>query len=173
MARVYLSLGSNIEPDVHIASCLDELQALFGELVISSVYESEAVGFDGDNFLNLVVGIETELSVGELSQSLKAMEDRHGRERTGPKFSGRTLDVDILTYDNSNGVIDGIELPRDEVLKNAFVLQPLAEIAGDEVHPQKHATFSELWSAYREPQKLWVIDFEWRGQRVSSANVSD
>jgi len=131
------------------------------------------VGFDGDNFLNLVVGIDTALSVGELSQSLKAMEDRHGRERTGPKFSGRTLDVDILTYDDCSGTVDGIELPRDEILKNAFVLQPLAEIAADDVHPQQQSTFAELWSAYRESQKLWAIDFAWRGQQISSAAAAD
>ncbi|MAZ88365.1 MAG: 2-amino-4-hydroxy-6-hydroxymethyldihydropteridine diphosphokinase [Cellvibrionaceae bacterium] len=169
MARVYLSLGSNIEAYTYIAAALDELAESFGELIISSVFESEAVGFDGDNFLNLVVGIDTSLPVGSLSKQLKQIEDAHGRERSGPKYSGRTLDIDILTYDDKQGVIDGVVLPRDEVLKNAFVLWPLAEVAGDECHPQLGVSYQTLWQQYRVPQKLWKIDFEWRQKKISFA----
>jgi len=170
MARVYLSLGSNIMPHTYISAALDELADCFGELIISSVYESEAVGFDGDNFLNLVVGIDTANGVGDLSRILKEMEDRHGRLRTGPKFSGRTLDIDILTYDDTQGVVDGITLPRDEIVKNAFVLLPLSEIAGDEHHSLLNVSFSHLWSQYSESQKLWKIDFDWRKRRISQAD---
>lgn len=170
MARVYLSLGSNIEAYTYIAAALDELEESFGELIISSVFESEAVGFDGDNFLNLVVGIDTALPVGSLSKQLKQIEDAHGRERSGPKYSGRTLDIDILTYDDKQGVIDGVVLPRDEVLKNAFVLWPLAEVAGDECHPQLGLSYQALWQQYRVPQKLWKVDFQWRQKKISSAH---
>ncbi len=170
MARVYLSLGSNISPHTYISASLDELEGCFGELIISSVYESEAVGFDGDNFLNLVVGIDTELSVGELSKTLKNIEDKHGRERSGPKFSGRTLDIDILTYADKQGAIDGVVIPRDEIVKNAFVLLPLSEIAPAEHHPVLGSAFQDLWQQYCEPQKLWKIDFIWRKRRVSQAD---
>lgn len=85
----------------------------------------EASRVDGDNFYNLVVGIETEFSVGELSSYLKALEDQNGRRRDCPRFSARTLDIDILTYDDAVGTIDGILLPRQETLENAFVLLPL------------------------------------------------
>ncbi|MGH1374353.1 MAG: 2-amino-4-hydroxy-6-hydroxymethyldihydropteridine diphosphokinase [Cellvibrionaceae bacterium] len=170
MARVYLSLGSNISPHTYISASLDELTDCFGDLMISSVYESEAVGFDGDNFLNLVVGIDTELSVGELSKILKAIEDKHGRKRTGPKFSGRTLDIDILTYADEQGTIDGVVIPRDEITKNAFVLLPLSEIAPADRHSELGTTFRSLWQQYREPQKLWKIDFIWRKRRVSHAH---
>lgn len=170
MARVYLSLGSNILPHSYISAALDELADCFGDLIISSVYESEAVGFEGDNFLNLVVGVDTDLSVGELSLTLKQMEDRHGRERSGPKFSGRTLDIDILTYDDLKGVVDSVSLPRGEIVKNAFVLLPLSEVAGNERHSQLGSTFLELWQAYSKSQKLWKIDFEWRKRRISQAD---
>ncbi len=169
MARVFLSLGSNIERQRHIVAALDALAAEFGELALSPVYESEAVGFVGDNFFNLVVAISTELAVDQLSAGLKAIEDANGRDRSGPKFSGRTLDIDILTYGDAVGVIDGVELPRDEILTNAFVLRPLADLAGSEKHPQLQQSYDELWRSYREAQQLWSVDFSWRGRQFSHA----
>ncbi len=173
MTQVFLGLGSNIDPQQHIVAGLDALAQQFGELIISPVYESEAVGFDGDNFVNLVVGIDTGLSVGELSSVLKAIEDANGRERSGPKFSGRSLDIDILTYGEVCGLVDGVELPRDEVVKNAFVLQPLAQLAPQQRHPACGLSFAELWQAYNRPQKLWQIDFAWRGRCISQADSAD
>jgi len=156
MANVYLSLGSNIDAPYHISACVNALRNNFSVLDISQVYESEAVGFDGDNFLNLVVLINTELSVGELSKQLKTLEDRYGRDRNAARFSGRTLDVDILTYDDVVGEIDGVLLPRDEILTNAFVLKPLAEIAPNDRHPQRQQSYQSLWAAYDQTaQKLW------------------
>jgi len=169
MTKAYLSLGSNIDRYRHISAALDALQVHFGVLVISPVYESEAVGFDGDNFLNLVVGIETSLSVGELSAELKAIEDKNGRVRTGPKFSARTLDIDILTVDQLLGKFDGVCLPRDEVETNAFVLRPLADVAGDTCHPATQLSYADMWRDYRQAQKLWSVDFRWAGQLISKA----
>lgn len=169
MHRVYLSLGSNVERERYIRAALDALVQQFGLLQISSVYESEAVGFQGDNFYNLVVGLETDLDVAALSACLKGIEDDNGRERTGPRFSGRTLDIDILTYDDLAEAVSGVELPRDEILKNAFVLLPLAEIVPDGRHPVLQRTYADLWQAYDRAQKLWPIDFVWQGQQISSA----
>jgi 2-amino-4-hydroxy-6-hydroxymethyldihydropteridine diphosphokinase len=167
MVRVFLSLGSNIDRYQHISSALDALQMRFGELLISPVYESEAVGFEGDNFLNLVVAIEVSLGVGELSDCLKAIEDDNGRQRTGPKFSARTLDIDILTYDDVCGTVDGVELPRDEVTTNAFVLRPLADVAPNAQHPLLKRSYQSMWSEYPHAQKLWPVDFEWQGHSIS------
>ena len=167
MARVYVSIGSNIDRERHVTAALDALADHFGQLVISSVYESEAVGFAGDHFLNLVAGFDTGLSIGELAARLREIEHNNGRVRTGERFSGRTLDIDILTYEDCVGDIDGVSLPRDEILHNAFVLLPLAEIAAEELHPVLQQSYAGLWRSYDRPQKLWAIDFAWRGQPIS------
>lgn len=159
MALVYLSLGSNIEPDKYIRAALQALAAAFPGIKTSPVYESEAVGFEGDNFYNLVVQVDTGSTVAELSRFLRQLEDAHGRVRGGERFSARTLDIDILTYDDKVGVIDGIELPRREILKNAFVLLPLADIAPAARHPVANKTYRELWQAFdKSKQKLWMVE---------------
>lgn len=168
MTAIYLSLGSNVDRHKNITAALDALAALLGDLQISSVYESKSVGFDGSNFFNLVVGAHTTLSIVELSETLKRIEDNNGRKRNGSKFSPRTLDIDILTYGDFVGVESDIELPRAEITKNAFVLLPLSEIAPDGIHPQLQKNYRDLWFDYdRTSQSLWVIDFEWNGKIIS------
>ncbi|WP_444912034.1 2-amino-4-hydroxy-6-hydroxymethyldihydropteridine diphosphokinase [Microbulbifer sp. PAAF003] len=162
MAQVYLSLGSNINRAQYIRAALDALTGRFGELQVSRVFESEAVGFQGDNFYNLVVGLQTDLPVGQLALCLRGIEDANGRLRSGPKFSARTLDIDILTYDHLTGTVDGVKLPRGEIVKNAFVLQPLAEIAPEVLHPVEQKTYRQLWDEYDQAsQKLWPVEFIW------------
>lgn len=161
MAEVTLSLGSNIDRHHNIRAGLAALREHFGHVELSPVYESEAVGFDGEPFLNLVARIETDLSVGELSERLRAIEAEHGRVRGEAKYASRTLDIDILTYDDRVGVIDGVELPRGEILKHAFVLQPLADLLPDAVHPTEGRTYRELLSERDFPgQGLWRIELE-------------
>tara|TARA_R110001583_G_scaffold90764_6_gene232752 strand:- start:872 stop:1399 length:528 start_codon:yes stop_codon:yes gene_type:complete len=164
---VYISIGSNIDRERYVRASLDALAGWFGELEISPVYESEAVGFDGSPFLNLVVGVKTHLSVGELSQYFKQLEAENGRRRNAPKFSARTLDLDILTYGEAVGRMDGVELPRGEILKNAFVLRPLADIAPTVKHPVCRTSYLELWQAYNTDQKLWPVNFIWQGRTIS------
>jgi 2-amino-4-hydroxy-6-hydroxymethyldihydropteridine diphosphokinase len=171
MALIYLSLGSNIDRHRRITAALDALAENFGELLLSSVYESVSVGFEGDSFFNLVVGIHTSLSVGQVSKILKQIEDQNGRDRSGPRFGPRSLDIDILTVDDIAGEIDGIQLPRDEVLKNAFVLLPLAEIAAQTPHPVTGQSYSQHWQEFgKDKQKLWPVEFIWRGENVTAAN---
>ena len=148
MPRVYLSLGSNVEPHRHLAAAIDELRARFGPLAVSPAYRTCAVGFDGPDFVNLAVGLDTELPPGELNDWLHALEDRHGRRRDVPRFSSRTLDVDIVFYGPL--VTEGpghLQVPRDE-LKHAFVLKPIVDIAPDFVHPVSGRTMAELWAAF-------------------------
>ncbi|RBW51080.1 2-amino-4-hydroxy-6-hydroxymethyldihydropteridine diphosphokinase [Marinobacter sp. F3R11] len=166
---VYISIGSNVDRERYVRAALDALASWFDKLEISPVYESEAVGFDGSPFLNLVVGIRTNLSVGALSRRFKQLEAENGRLRDAPKFSARTLDLDILTYGEAVGQMDGVELPRGEILKNAFVLRPLADIAPAVKHPVCRKSYLELWQAYHADQKLWPIDFSWQERVISTA----
>jgi 2-amino-4-hydroxy-6-hydroxymethyldihydropteridine diphosphokinase len=167
VAKVYVSIGSNTDRERHVVAALDALAERFGILDISSVYESESVGFVGDNFFNLVAGFDSNLPVNELSGVLRGIEHANGRVRTDQRFSGRTLDIDILTYDDCVGETGGVLLPREEILQNAFVLLPLAEIAPEVLHPVQRKSYSELWRAYDKPQKLWPIDFLWHSKQIS------
>jgi 2-amino-4-hydroxy-6-hydroxymethyldihydropteridine diphosphokinase len=147
VARVYLSLGSNIERRRNLRRALDTLNGRYGPLACSDVYESEAVGFDSDPFYNLVVGFDTDESPREIQQTLHAIESASGRLRSG-ELEARTLDLDLLLYDDA--VLDepGLVLPRDDITRYAFVLRPLAEIAGGERHPVSGKTYNELWAAF-------------------------
>jgi len=167
--RVYLSLGSNIDREKNILACLDALADQFGELMISPVYESESVGFDGDSFYNLVVGLDSALSVGELAVIMRDIETANKRSRAGPKFGPRTLDIDILTCGELSGLVDGVDLPRDEVTENAFVLLPLVDIAPNEKHPVSGKAYRDIATSFTgSDQKLWRIDFSWQGRSISS-----
>lgn len=157
MVRVYVSVGSNVDSETNIVSALKQLNKNYGPIKRSDIYESIAVGFDGDNFLNLVVSFETNESVVDLNVALKKIEDQHGRLRNAPKFSARALDLDILTYGKSHGCIGGVQLPREEILKYAFVLKPLVDLAGEELHPLLKKTYASLWQEFEgDKTALWV-----------------
>ncbi len=172
MARVYISVGSNIDRERNVKAALDALSAAYGEIHTSSVFESEPVGFEGDPFYNLAVGLDTSQSVGALADVLRKIEDACERRRDTPRFSPRTLDLDLLTYDDVVGVVDGVSLPRGEITENAFVLGPLAEIAGDEIHPITEKTYADLWRDFdMAGQELQRVDFTWDGIRISNPST--
>lgn len=148
MPRIWISAGSNIEREKHIRAALHDLRQTFGELRVSPVYETEAVGFKGDAFYNLVIGFDSDLSPAVLHGLMREIEARHGRERGGGKFAARTLDLDLLTYGDEVTDRGGKVLPRDEILRYAFVLAPLADVAGDELHPQLGESYRTLWERF-------------------------
>ena len=157
MARVYLSLGSNLEPQRYLGAAIAALRERFGDITVSPAYRSKAVGFAGADFVNLAVGLDTELSPSVLNDWLHALEDRNGRRRDVPRYSDRTVDLDIVFYDALVTQGPGhLQIPREE-LKHAFVLRPIADIAPEFRHPVSGLSMAELWAAFpteREPLLL-------------------
>ena len=150
MARAWLSLGSNIAPEANLRAAIAALQARFDNVVVSALYRTPAIGFDGPDFLNAAAGIDCDLDPFALNDWLHALEDAHGRDRSGPRYGDRPLDIDIVFYDDM--VLEGpghLQIPRNE-LQHAFVLRPLAEIAPEYVDPRSGKTMRDLWQAHPE-----------------------
>ncbi|OUR84969.1 2-amino-4-hydroxy-6-hydroxymethyldihydropteridine diphosphokinase [Cycloclasticus sp. 44_32_T64] len=145
MTTVYLSIGSNIEREKHLRAGINALKKQFGSLILSSVYESDAVGFDGEPFLNLIASFETELAPAQVDAMLDSIEKDNGRTPEQKKFNPRTLDLDLVLYGDHISQDPNLEIPRDEITRYAFVLEPLAEIAGDLHHPVSNVSYNQLW----------------------------
>jgi len=148
MAKAYLSLGSNLDAEANLRSAITALRERFGDVVLSPVYRTKSVGFDGTDFLNAAAIIDTDLDPLALNDWLHALEDAHGRDRSGPRYSDRTLDIDVVLFDERMFEGPGnLRIPRPE-LKHAFVLRPLADIAADTIVPGTGRTLEQLWAAH-------------------------
>lgn len=159
MARVYVSIGSNIDRVRNIGIALQRLGDEYGPLIQSSVFESAAVGFDSAPFYNLVVGFDTELPPQDVQNHLYEIEAASGRERTGT-LTARTLDLDLLLYDDLVMDQGRLRLPRADITRYAFVLYPLAEIAPDARHPVSGERFADMWAAFDDDgQVLTRVDW--------------
>lgn len=147
MAVVFLGLGSNIDKERYILSGLRALADGFTYQQRSRIFLSEAVGFKGSDFYNLVVEVTTEQSVEKVLAHCKRIEQENGRKRESAKYSPRSLDIDVLLYDDLIRE-KAPQLPRHEITENAFVLWPLAEIAEDRRHPILQKTYGAMWRDY-------------------------
>ena len=148
MARVYVSVGSNLERETWMRRAVLLLRERFGVVRVSPVYESAAVGFDGDPFYNLVAGFETTLPPAEVAAALRRIEIMCGRDPSSRRFAPRRLDLDFILYDALVEQGEGYRLPRGELLRYAFMLGPLADLAPAERHPVDGRTYAELWAAF-------------------------
>lgn len=150
MANVYVGLGSNIDPEHNLHLGIRELRDRFGELQLSAVYRSAAVGFDGDDFLNLVAGFQSDESAAAICKYIELIHNIVGRDRESGKWESRPLDIDLLLYNDL--VLDErpVRVPREDVLEYSFVLRPLAELAPDLVHPVTGKTMLEHWQGFDE-----------------------
>jgi len=147
MSTAWLGLGSNVNAENHIRAGIKELEDKFENVSLSPVYSSTAVGFDGDDFINLVARVETELHPLELREYLRDLEDRYGRKRNVPKFSDRVLDIDILLYDDLVLRSPVLDTPRGEIMKFAHVLKPLADLEPDLIHPTELRSMADIWES--------------------------
>lgn len=165
--QVWLGIGSNIERDYHIRAAVEALSATFSEVRLSLIYESEAAGFEGPPFYNLVAWIETSKSLAELQKWCKAVEQRLGRVVSAERFSSKTMDIDILLYDDvvAEATATTPKLPRGEVLKSAFVLAPMAELVPYMTHPVSGKSYQQHWIEYKASNEetgiLGVAPYPW------------
>lgn len=160
MNQVFVSVGSNIEREYHIQHAIIALRELDPNCRCSRIFEAEPVGFEGPNFYNLVVELNTDLTLEKMLESLREIEARWGRERDVVKFRDRTLDIDLLTYGNCVRKSDP-RLPRDDIYKFAFTLLPLAELCPNQPIPGDKQTYLQAWTDFNGQQELWpVTDFD-------------
>ena len=161
MPRVYIGIGSNVDRENSIRGAVRELAAHYGPLTLSPVYESKAHGFDGDNFYNLVTGFDTEESIERIKETLSHIESRIGRRRQENRFSARTLDLDLLLYDDIVRHDSQVNLPHPDIQRYAFVLRPLADIAPDLRHPETGLSCTRMWERFGSgKQEIWKTDFD-------------
>lgn len=165
MAQIYISLGSNIEKERYVKKGLVAIATAFNvpfeKLTLSSLFESEAVGFNGATFYNMVIGLSCSHTLSEVATILRTIEFEHGRPQDAKKCSPRSLDLDLLLFDNV--IIDQpAQLPRDEITKNAFVLWPLSQIAPNLEHPVLKESYQALWQAFNKTsQQLSIVENCW------------
>jgi 2-amino-4-hydroxy-6-hydroxymethyldihydropteridine diphosphokinase len=148
MATVYVGLGSNIDPELNLHLGIRELRERYGELELSAVYRSKAVGFEGEDFLNLVARFESNELPVSICEEIELIHNLTGRDRDSGKWESRPLDIDLLLYNDL--VIDEppVRVPRKDVLEYSFVLRPLAELAPDVVHPVTGKTMLKHWQEF-------------------------
>ena len=164
MSRVFVGIGSNINKEDNLRSCLNTLSGLFRNIRKSSVYQSAAVGFEGDDFYNMVVSLETTLTPEYVNKVFFEIEKRHGRKRSKNQFVARELDLDQLLYDDLIINKNGLCLPHKDLARHAFALKPMQEIAGDLIHPKIGIRFSELWQHFEQKTPIRRISFSWHSE---------
>lgn len=146
--RVFVAAGSNVRPRHYLRRALDALGAAYPDLAVSPAYANRAVGFDGADFINLVVCFSTTESLAAVIERLRAIENDCDRPREAPKWAPRSMDLDILLYGGEVGSFPGAVLPRPDLLRRPYMLGPLAALAPALVHPVERRTIGELWAGF-------------------------
>jgi 2-amino-4-hydroxy-6-hydroxymethyldihydropteridine diphosphokinase len=145
MPKIYLSLGSNIKPEENLEEAKKLLSLNYQSQKESKIYKTKSVGFEGEDFLNQVVCLETDDSPENVITTLKDIEKKIGRKNRVEKFSEREIDIDLLLYGNFVGKALAKDIPHKDIDLYRFVLEPLAEIAPNLIHPKHQEKISEIW----------------------------
>jgi 2-amino-4-hydroxy-6-hydroxymethyldihydropteridine diphosphokinase len=145
---VYVAAGSNVAPEENLRRAVTYLEREFPGVRFSPWYRNRAVGFEGDDFINLVAGFDTELPLPQVLEKLHAIETLCGRPRNAPRWAPRSRDLDVLLYGDLICDEERVKLPRPDLLKRAYMLGPLAQLAPHVVHPTAHLTIGELWQRF-------------------------
>lgn len=148
MPDVFVAAGSNVRPRHHLRHALSLMWEAWPDLRVSGAYANKAVGFEGEDFINLVTRFHTDQSLQELLEQLHRIEADCGRPREAPKWAPRSMDLDVLLYGDAVGEFPGAVLPRGDLLRRPYMLGPTAEIGPDVVHPTAGRTMSELWAEF-------------------------
>ncbi len=148
MATIYVGLGSNIDPENNLHLGIRELRERYGELQLSAVYRSKALGFDGEDFLNLVARFESDESPQAICEQIDLIHNVSGRNRESGKWESRPLDIDLLLYNDLVMDERPVRVPRKDVLEYSFVLRPLAELVPDLAHPVTGKSMLEHWQKF-------------------------
>jgi 2-amino-4-hydroxy-6-hydroxymethyldihydropteridine diphosphokinase len=157
MANIHINIGSNQNRRKNISIAIQALKSIFSHIKTSSIYQSPAEGFEGDDFYNVGVNASTDLSIKETAEVLRNIEQNQGRDRTQPKFSSRKIDLDLVIYDD---VIDQeVNLPRDDILKYAFVLAPLTELNAELIHPVELQSYQTLWQGFQSSNEYELTQY--------------
>ena len=159
MTQVVISIGSNIDRELNVKRAVSNLAHTFGSLSCSPVYESEASGFDGPPFYNLVVVFETSMDVSSVRQKIRAIEICQGRQIGNDRRGSRSLDLDLLLYGNFVLYDIDIDVPRQEIFHHAYILKPLAELLPEVCHPLTGESFRDIWSRFSlQPESLVLVE---------------
>jgi 2-amino-4-hydroxy-6-hydroxymethyldihydropteridine diphosphokinase len=166
VTALFVAAGSNVEPVANLHRALDVLARHYPSLRCSRAYRNAAVGFEGDDFVNLVVAFDTDDDVRTVLARLHEAEAACGRARNAPKWAPRSMDLDVLLYGDTVADEPGLVLPRPDLVRRAYMLGPIAELAPDLVHPTLGATMRELWHAFdRQAHAMQPVDIGWPALR--------
>ncbi len=158
MNTIFISIGSNIQRTHNIASCLQTLRKTFEDFTVSPIYESPAEGFDGSDFYNAVASFSTERKLEAVCTVLRQIEEDHGRIRSIDKFVSRTLDLDLLLFNDEVIDTEQIQIPSPEIVQYLYVLFPLADIAPHLTHPTLGKSYAELQQAFEKKSNYKKFD---------------
>jgi 2-amino-4-hydroxy-6-hydroxymethyldihydropteridine diphosphokinase len=148
VSEALVALGSNIDPEQHLAQAARALKQRFQAVRFSACYRNRAFGFEGPDFINAVAAFTTTLPIAQLLTALRAIETESGRGPADPKWGPRAIDLDLLLYGEEVGSGPGYTLPRPDLTRRAYMLGPLAELAPQRRLPPEGPTFAELWARY-------------------------